>query len=60
MSDNNFEGVGVPPLDGKESVDVYQGFEDTCGIRSQQLILRDFGQNVLQEDLMQEAMNKGW
>ena len=55
-----FNGVGLPPIDDLVSVDIGQGYEDTCGIRSQQLILRDFGQNILQEELMREAIAKGW
>ena len=42
------------------SVDVFQGYNDTCAIRSQQLVLRDFGINVMEEELMKEAHDKGW
>ncbi len=50
----------MPPIDDLVSVDIGQGYPDTCGIRSQQLILRDFGKNFLQEELMAEAIEKGW
>ena len=52
--------IGTPPQEGAFSYDIFQGYPDTCGIRSQQLILREFGQNLLQEDLIKEAQTKGW
>ena len=42
------------------SSQVYQGYSDTCAIRSQQLILNDFGIPVSQEDLINEATQNGW
>lgn len=42
------------------SVDVAQHYSDTCAIRSQQLILRKFGIELPQEQLMQEAIEHGW
>lgn len=42
------------------SVDVYQHYSDTCAIRSQQLILRKFGIDLPQEQLMKEAVEHGW
>ena len=58
MNDNGI--VGIPPMDDFVSVDIYQRYGDTCAIRSQQLILRDFGVNMLQEQLMAEAHEHGW
>ena len=55
-----FNGVGTPASDGMFSFDIFQGYPDTCGIRSQQIILRDFGCNVLQEKLIEEAKEQGW
>lgn len=40
--------------------DVYQYYPDTCAIRSQELILKDFGINISQEELIQEAIDYGW
>jgi hypothetical protein len=42
------------------SSDVYQGYKDTCAIRSQQLVLNDFGVPVSQEQLINEASQNGW
>lgn len=42
------------------SVDVNQFYNDTCAIRSQQLILRKFGIDIPQEKLMEEAAENGW
>jgi len=39
---------------------VYQGYSDTCAIRSQQLVLNDFGIPVTQEDLISEASQNEW
>ena len=52
--------VGIPAIDGLKSYDIAQGYGDTCAIRCQQLILKDFGINVLQEQLMAEAEKRGW
>jgi hypothetical protein len=41
------------------SPDVYQVYPDTCAIKSQQLILQDFGIDLPQEQLINEAMNMG-
>lgn len=42
------------------SPNVNQGYSDTCAIRSQQLVLNDFGIPVSQEDLINEATQLGW
>jgi len=60
MMDSDFKGVGQEASDGLFSFDIYQGYNDSCGIRCQQIILRDFGQNILQENLMAEAQQRGW
>lgn len=66
MSNNHFsfgmsdapKDFGSPPnLDPSE---VYQYYPDTCAIRSQELILKDFGINISQEELIQEAIYHGW
>ena len=49
-----------PEASEEHSYDVDQHYSDTCAIRSQQLILRDYGVNVTQEELIKEAKEKGW
>lgn len=39
---------------------VYQGNEGVCAIRSQQIILRDYGIDVSLEELKQFAIDNGW
>lgn len=39
---------------------IYQGYSNTCAIRSQEIILRDYGIMIPQEELMQYAEHKGW
>ncbi|MGB3638662.1 MAG: C39 family peptidase [Rivularia sp. (in: cyanobacteria)] len=51
--------IGVPGVDGKSS-SILQGEDDTCAIRSQELVLRDFGVNVSEEELQEQAINHGW
>lgn len=40
--------------------DVYQFYNDTCAIKSQQLVLQQFGINVSQEELIDIAKMNGW
>lgn len=42
------------------SDDVRQIYNDTCAIKSQQLIMKDFGINVTEDQLRNEAMINGW
>lgn len=42
------------------SVDVQQLYDDTCAIKSQQLILKSNGINVSEQELRNEAMQNGW
>lgn len=39
---------------------VQQGYEKSCAIKSQQLILNDFGIDVSEDQLVQYSMEKGW
>lgn len=39
---------------------VYQGHDNTCAIRCQQIILRDYGIWLSKEDLVEYATKKGW
>jgi hypothetical protein len=42
------------------SKDIYQVYKDTCAIRSQQLVLNDFGIPITQDELIAEATKNGW
>ena len=41
--------IGLPPAGDLTSVEINQGYPDTCAIRSQEIIMRDFGIDVSQE-----------
>ncbi|MGF1490838.1 MAG: C39 family peptidase [Prochloraceae cyanobacterium] len=47
-------------LASRKSDRIQQGASDTCAIRSQQLILRDFGIYVSESELVEQAMSYGW
>lgn len=51
--------IGEPGVDGVSPL-VQQSYEDTCAIRCQELILRDFGMNVSEIALRDEACRCGW
>lgn len=51
--------VGLPGTDGSSPF-VQQQYDDTCAIRSQELILRDFGVQVSEDSLRNEATAYGW
>jgi len=51
--------VGLPGIDGK-SPEIQQTHADTCAIRSQELILRDFGVHTSEDTLQKEAAQHGW
>ncbi len=56
MNEKDF--FGEVPSGGFD--DIYQGYSDTCAIRSQEIILRDFGINLSQDELIQMAQDNGW
>lgn len=41
-------------------LNTFQGYDPTCAIRSQQLILRDFGIQIPQDELTDYSQAKGW
>lgn len=51
---------GQPNLDIKFDPETYQYYPDTCAFQSQALILREYGFDVKQEDLIQIAKEQGW
>lgn len=50
---------GFGPDGGLDPV-IYQGNEGVCAIRSQQIILRDYGIDVSLDELKQYAITNGW
>lgn len=51
---------GQPNLDIEFDPETYQYYPDTCAFQSQAIILREYGFDVKQEDLMQIAKEQGW
>ncbi len=51
---------GQTSLDIEFDPEIYQYYPDTCAFQSQAIILREYGFNVTQEDLMQVAKAQGW
>lgn len=51
--------VGFPGINGK-SESMLQHNQDTCTVRSQELILRDFGVQVSDDSLCQDVFDNGW
>ena len=57
MADAPKDFGNPPDLDPSE---VFQYHPDTCAIRSQELILKDFGIDISQDELIQQAIEHGW
>jgi len=51
---------GTPPAGDLVDINIYQGYSNTCAIRCQEIIMRDFGIHISQEQLMNEARTCGW
>lgn len=51
---------GLEPLNIDFDPNTYQWEQDTCAIRSQEIVLRSFGIDVSQSDLINEATSHGW
>lgn len=51
------EGLGSDP---NPDLLIYQGNEGVCAIRSQQIILRDYGLDISLEQLKEYAIEQGW
>ena len=58
MAETNL--VDCNKIIGESYNPVLQQYEDTCAIKSQQLILNDFGINVTEDQLIQYSIEKGW
>lgn len=46
--------------EGTFDASIFQGADPTCAIRSQQIILRDYGIQIPQDDLAQYSLEQGW
>lgn len=44
----------------RNSSSILQYYNDTCAIRSQQIIMRDYGIDISEEDLREIAIDNGW
>jgi hypothetical protein len=58
-------GAGEHQLFGEKasterSMEVHQASADTCAIKAQQLVLKDFGIHVSEAELVKESLSKGW
>lgn len=51
---------GLEPKNIDFDPNTYQWEEDTCAIRSQEIVLRSFGVLTTQDELVLEASNHGW
>lgn len=51
---------GLEPLNIDFDPNTYQWEQDTCAIRSQEIVLRSFGIVIPQSDLINEATSHGW
>ncbi len=59
MNDIKNTKFGLPTYD-ISSDKVLQQFEDTCAIKSQEIVMNAVGLDVSEWDLREEAINKGW
>jgi len=58
--ENAHKQYGLEPLNILFDPDTYQWEKDTCAIRSQELVLRSYGIDISQEELIKEAEQNGW
>jgi len=54
------ESVGDESAPDLFSLNVHQGYSDTCAIKCQELVLEDFGLDVSSEELINIAARNGW
>ena len=62
MANNEKKVFGYESNANKDKFDqyIYQGQQPTCAIRSQEIILRDYGISIPQEELIEFACQNGW
>lgn len=53
---------GYEPNHSESTFDhfIYQGNQPSCAVRSQEIVLRDYGISIPQEELIKFAMEQGW
>jgi len=51
---------GLPEVDVKFDPNVFQFYDDTCAIQSQHLVLKEFGIDVTQNEMIEVAKLNGW
>jgi hypothetical protein len=56
------ENFGYEPNHSESTFDpnIYQGNQPSCAVRSQEIIMRDYGISIPQEELIQFATEQGW
>jgi hypothetical protein len=56
------ENFGYEPNHSESTFDpnIYQGNQPSCAVRSQEIIMRDYGISIPQEELIQFATERGW
>lgn len=57
-----YENFGYEPNHSETTFDsnIYQGNQPSCAIRSQEIIMRDYGISISQEELIKYATEQGW
>lgn len=62
MANKDRKVFGYESNENKDKFDpyIYQGQQPTCAIRSQEIILRDYGISIPQEELVAFAAQNGW
>lgn len=62
MANKDRKVFGYESNENKDKFDpyIYQGQQPTCAIRSQEIILRDYGISIPQEELVAFATQNGW
>lgn len=62
MANKERKVFGYDSNENKDKFDqyIYQGQQPTCAIRSQEIILRDYGISIPQEELVEFAIQNGW
>ncbi len=64
-STESMRSIGTHMIVGEEAVNetssyVKQSYEDTCAIKAQQLVLRKFGKDITEDELVRQACDNGW
>ena len=60
MKDNVNYGYKPNPSESTFDTNIYQGDHPSCAVRSQEIILRDYGISIPQDELIKFATENGW